>query len=401
LAWLWLNDPELQTTPVVMVTTSGTDEDVQTSYRNGANSYIAKPVDLKISAKQSKCSGWSATDSLIKAAIMKILLVEDNPDQRDLISLTLEDFDHTWQVQAVHNGADALAQLETGVDYSLIMLDYSLPGEDGENILNQITQHQQAPPVIMVTGSGDEETAVAVMKAGAYEYVVKCNEYLTRLPVVVKRAVEEHQLQTEHQQAIDNLRKSEERYRTLVENAPSGILSIDLDGNIQEVNPKLLDILGSPSVEETKKINLFAFPPLVEAGVSETFTTCIKSGQALDAAHPYTSKWGKLVHLRYHLTPIHNANNQIIGVQANVIDISKRVEAQQELERLNDELEERVLDRTRDLETLVGAMAGREVRMADLKRVIKRLRQQLQESGIDPIADDPLNLPIGNKPTDN
>jgi PAS domain S-box-containing protein len=332
---------------------------------------------------------------------MKILLVEDNHDHCELISLTLEDFDHTWQVQAVHSGVDALALLETRVDYSLIMLDYSLPGEDGENILNQITQHHPAPPVIMVTGRGDEETAVAVMKAGAYDYVVKGNDYLTRLPVVVKRAVEAHQLKTKHQQAIDNLRKSEQRYRTLVENAPSGILSIDLDGNIQEVNPKLLDMLGSPSAEETKKINLFSFPPLVEAGVSESFKFCINNGQALDASHPYTSKWGKSVHLRYHLTPIYNTNNQIIGIQANVIDISKRVEAQQELEKLNEELEERVRDRTRDLETLVGAMAGREVRMADLKRVIKRLRKQLLEVGIEPVADDPLNLPFDKQTTDN
>jgi len=40
------NDPELKTIPVVMLTTSGTDEDIQSSYKNGANSYIVKPVDF-------------------------------------------------------------------------------------------------------------------------------------------------------------------------------------------------------------------------------------------------------------------------------------------------------------------------------------------------------------------
>jgi len=161
---------------------------------------------------------------------MKILLVEDNPDHSELITLALEEFDRNWQVQAVYSGAEALSELETGVEFGLIMLDYSLPGEDGEDILNQIKQDQDAPPVIMVTGRGDEKTAVAVMKAGAYDYVVKGNNYLTRLPVVAQRAVEAHQLKIERQQAIDELRKSEQRYRNLVKNAPTGIISIDLDG---------------------------------------------------------------------------------------------------------------------------------------------------------------------------
>jgi len=155
-----------------------------------------------------------------------------------------------------------------------------------------------------------------------------------------------------------------------------------------------LEIVGSPSAEESKKINVFTFPPMVEAGVSGSFKSCIETEQALEVSHPYTSKWGKSVHLRYHLTPIFNSRNEISGVQANVVDISGRVKAQEELEKLNEELEERVRDRTRDLETLVGAMAGREVRMADLKRVIKRLREQLEEAGLEPVADDPLNLPI-------
>lgn len=41
------NDPELRTIPVIMLTTSGTDQDINTSYENGANSYIIKPVDFE------------------------------------------------------------------------------------------------------------------------------------------------------------------------------------------------------------------------------------------------------------------------------------------------------------------------------------------------------------------
>ena len=57
-------------------------------------------------------------------------------------------------------------------------------------------------------------------------------------------------------------------------------------------------------------------------------------------------------------------------------------------------LEEKVTDRTSELQILVNAMAGREVRMADLKVVIRKLRKQLKDEGFKPVADDPLNIPL-------
>jgi PAS domain S-box-containing protein len=57
-------------------------------------------------------------------------------------------------------------------------------------------------------------------------------------------------------------------------------------------------------------------------------------------------------------------------------------------------LEQRVEDRTAELKILVGSMAGREVRMSELKKVISKLRAQLIEAGMEPKADDPLNEPL-------
>jgi len=57
-------------------------------------------------------------------------------------------------------------------------------------------------------------------------------------------------------------------------------------------------------------------------------------------------------------------------------------------------LEERVQERTADLEKTINLMAGREVRMAELKKVIKKLRKQLKDMGVTPVANDPLEEPI-------
>lgn len=126
------------------------------------------------------------------------------------------------------------------------------------------------------------------------------------------------------------LKQSEERYRGLFENAPVGIMSIDTEGRILEVNPALLRVLGSPSAEATKAINMFTFPPLVKSGVSALFSSCLTSGGLAHGDAPYTSKWGVTSHLRMQLTPVLDEHGQVCGCQAVAEDVSdqKRLEEQ-------------------------------------------------------------------------
>ena len=71
-------------------------------------------------------------------------------------------------------------------------------------------------------------------------------------------------------------------------------------------------------------------------------------------------------------------------------EIAAREQAEEALRRHRDRLEDEVAKRTAKLRTLVDAMTGREVRMAELKTVIKQLRAQLIRAGLEPLADDPL-----------
>jgi PAS domain S-box-containing protein len=71
-------------------------------------------------------------------------------------------------------------------------------------------------------------------------------------------------------------------------------------------------------------------------------------------------------------------------------DITERKKMEEELEQHRYRLEEKVRERTTELQTIVGAMSGREVRMAELKETIKKLRAQLESAELTPMADDPL-----------
>jgi len=136
---------------------------------------------------------------------------------------------------------------------------------------------------------------------------------------------------TERKRTQEALAESEEQYRRLVENAPVGVISCDTRGNITAVNSAMVEMLGSPSAEATMKINLFEFPPLVEAGVSAVIKRCMKSGENIVSEHPYRSRWGKEVYLRYLLTPIRDTEGRVIGCQALAEDITERKRVEQAL----------------------------------------------------------------------
>ena len=135
---------------------------------------------------------------------------------------------------------------------------------------------------------------------------------------------------TEAKIAEETIRRSEERYRSLIEQAPVGILSIDGNGQIIEVNKTLLEVIGSPSAEITKSINVLTFPPLVEAGISSLFRSCMEEGRVVRAELPYTSTWGKRLEFRAILTPMKDSGGTTYRCQAVIEDITqrKRLEAQ-------------------------------------------------------------------------
>jgi two-component system, cell cycle sensor histidine kinase and response regulator CckA len=126
------------------------------------------------------------------------------------------------------------------------------------------------------------------------------------------------------------LEASEEKYRRLFDSSPLGLLSVDTEGSIVEVNQALLDILGSESKAATKAVNVLEFPQLLESGISDMFRFCITKGEPVQKEVLYLSSWGKQTFARILLTPLIDEEETVKGCQAIVEDISqqKRIEDQ-------------------------------------------------------------------------
>ncbi len=142
---------------------------------------------------------------------------------------------------------------------------------------------------------------------------------------------DEKRLAEERKHAQEALRESEARYRLLVDKAPMGIISVDLEGRILDVNGKLLEILGSPSAEATKSINALTFEPMVRYGIAGIFRKCLFEEESVDLALPYTSKWGKKSYFRIIATPMRDREGKVYRCLGVAEDITDRKNAEASL----------------------------------------------------------------------
>ena len=122
---------------------------------------------------------------------MKILYVEDDPRDADLTVRMLRRSAPHLQLESVSTIGDAIARLDrlTSEPLDLVLTDMHLPDGDGLLLLRYIRENSLPLAVVVVTGMGDEDTAVEALKARADDYVVKRKDYLDRLPVTLESAL--------------------------------------------------------------------------------------------------------------------------------------------------------------------------------------------------------------------
>jgi PAS domain S-box-containing protein len=178
---------------------------------------------------------------------LSVLIVEDLENDAVLLSRKLEQGGYAVDYQRVDN-PQAMDRALQERAWDVILSDHSMPKFSAPEALALIKERGLDVPFILISGSIGEDQAVAIMKAGASDYLRK--ENLSRLLPVLEREIREAEIRKGRAAAEEALRESESLYRTLVETSPDAVIVTDLDMRVRMTNPQALRLLGVSSIAE-------------------------------------------------------------------------------------------------------------------------------------------------------
>lgn len=155
----------------------------------------------------------------------RLLLVEDSEDDAELIRQELELAGIDFEARRVDSRA-SLEESLASADWDLILSDFAMPGFNGLEAFHVVDSLELDIPFVFVSGAIGEERAVAAMRAGARDYILKGN--LRRLPGVVQREIAELDNRRERRQVEAAVRQETQRLSMAVEASGAGIFEYDL-----------------------------------------------------------------------------------------------------------------------------------------------------------------------------
>ena len=179
-----------------------------------------------------------------------ILVVDDEETIREIVSSMLGGAH--FQTRQAANGVEALALLESGEEFDLVLSDLMMPEMDGTALLEKAKERYPDMPIIMVTAVHDIQAALMALRNGAYDYLLKPFER-DQLLATVRRALEKRRLQREN-----------ENYRTNLESLVAARTQ-QLNARTQQLNTALSDL------KKSYDITLEALGDALDLKDAETF----------------------------------------------------------------------------------------------------------------------------------
>jgi PAS domain S-box-containing protein len=260
---------------------------------------------------------------------LRVLIVEDSEDDALLALRSLRQGRYTVEHLRVDTAAAMQAALDQQV-WDVVIADYSLPVFSAPQALQLLQRQNLDLPFIIVSGTVGEEQAVAAMKAGAHDYLIKGN--LTRLLPAVERELreaKERQKRLLAEQALQDanaaLHANAAELEELYNHAPCGYHSLDQDGVFIRINDTELLMLG---YERDEVIGKKKFSDVLSSKSVKTFQNNFlllqKRGWLRDLECEILRKDGTILPVSLSATVITDAAGNPLVSRSVVIDISDR-----------------------------------------------------------------------------
>jgi PAS domain S-box-containing protein/putative nucleotidyltransferase with HDIG domain len=258
---------------------------------------------------------------------LHILFVEDLPSDVELAERELRHEGLSFTSLRVETKEAYLAALQE-FRPDVIISDYALPTFDGMQALKLSLERDPLLPFIVSTGSMNEDTAAACMKAGATDYIIK--EHITRLPLAVKGALEQEKIRLEKADADRALRESELKYRMLVKHIPQRIFYKDRESVYISCNDLYAQDLGIQADEIVGKTDFDFHPRELAEKYRAADQRVIDQGEAIETEDEYIVHGEKRISFTIK-APVRDDQGKVMGVLGVYTDITERKRVEQAL----------------------------------------------------------------------
>ena len=249
-----------------------------------------------------------------------VLLVEDNPgDARLFLELVRDTGAGRVRLEHVTRLSLALDRLDSG-NFDVVLLDLSLPDEQGLATLTRTHAHAPNVPIVVLTGLDDEALAVKAVRAGAQDYLVKGR-------VDGDLLVRSMRYATERARAVEALERREEHYRSLIENSLDLVSILNFDGTIRYASPSHERILGYP-LEDLVGQNAFSFIHPDDLPVARTAFSRLNQSASIECRFRHKDEsWRVLESFGRNLSHLPG----VCGLVINSRDITDRKRLEEQL----------------------------------------------------------------------
>ncbi|MBK5292603.1 MAG: PAS domain S-box protein [Acidobacteriia bacterium] len=278
---------------------------------------------------------------------MQILVVDDDPAIREFLSTLLEYED--YEVQTAATGCEGLA-LTRALRPALVLLDVRLPDLNGHEVCHQIKSDPVLQDVFVVLISGaatDAMNKVEGLEVGADEYLTKpleSREFLARIRTLLRL-----------RNALVAHKASEEALRVFLDAIGEPALMVDRNGTVLVANKSMVRTLGQDPDNIAGRHAFDLFPPEIARARRTQFDEVVRTRQPME----FEDEHGTRHYLNY-LKPVLDGADRVSRVALFAVDITGRKQAEDELFLLSESLEQRVRERTVQLEAANEALRENE-----------------------------------------
>jgi len=257
---------------------------------------------------------------------IRVLILEDRAEDAELMVRELRRSQYEPDWRRVDTESEYNAHL--GWQPDVILSDYNMPLLDAPRALDLLHELDLDVPFIVVSGAIGEEVAVAMMRRGATDYLLK--DRLTRLGPAVRRALEERELRAETSRAERALRASEIRFYSFMNNNPALALIKDQDGRILYINNTAEPMWGLAPAQCLGKTNYELWPADVADRLHANDQAVLNSGEASRTVEEvFQLSRGSRQMLSFRFPFAEAGGGQLLGVVS--IDVSEQMRAQKAL----------------------------------------------------------------------